>query len=103
MSAPDESARIVQLSLSSALSEYLERVRELGAVESSHGGVELNPTLQPVLQALHHVLAGGEVTVHVTRQGLPDIYEELQERAARAVRETNALNQPPGVVVVTAV
>jgi hypothetical protein len=103
MSIAKQDARIIQLLLSSALNDYLERVRELGAVEGSNGGVELSPTLQPVLQALHHVLAGGEVTIEVTRQGLPDIFQDLQKRAGRAVQETHTLNPPLGVVVVPAV
>ncbi len=94
---------LIQLSFASALGEYLKRVQDLGAVEGQHGAVELNPTLQPVLEALHHVLSGGEVEVRVVRGGQPDIFLELQQRAAKATEETNALNQPAGTYVVTAV
>lgn len=94
---------VVQLALSSALEAYLQRVRELGAVEGQNGAVELSPTLQPIVEAMHHVLAGGEVEVHVVRGGQPDLFEELRQRAARAIAETNALNQPAGPLVVTAV
>ena len=42
---------LIQLSFASALGDYLKRVQDLGAVEGQHGAVELNPTLQPVLEA----------------------------------------------------
>jgi hypothetical protein len=103
MSNDSEDPGIVQLSFSAALGEYLERVRELGAVEGLQGAVEINPTLQPVLEALHHVLAGGEVEVRIVRDGQQQIFEELQQRALQATQETNAINQAPGTVVVTAV
>jgi hypothetical protein len=103
MSQDSEPKRIIQLPFAAALGEYLERVRELGAMEGHNGSVELNPTLQPVLDALHHVLAGGEVEVRFVRNGQADIFKELQQRAARAIVETNALNQASGTRVVTAV
>ncbi|WP_224368597.1 hypothetical protein [Hyalangium versicolor] len=103
MNDGSEQHGIVQLSLSSALGEYLERVRQLGAVEGVDGAIELSPSLQPVLEAMHHVLAGGEVEVRVVRDGQQDIFQELQRRATHATEQTNALNQGPGKVVVTAV
>jgi hypothetical protein len=94
---------IIQLSLSASLGQYLQRVRELGAVEGLQGAVQLNPTLKPVIEALHHVLAGGEVEVRILRGGQQEIFQELEQRAIQATQETNLLNQPPGTVVVTAV
>ncbi len=94
---------LVQLTCASALGEYLKRVQDLGAVEGHYGAIELNPTLQPVIEALHHVLAGGEVEVRVVRGGQPDIFMDLQQRAARATEETNALHQPSDTLIVTAV
>jgi hypothetical protein len=99
----DGSERNVQLSFSSALGAYLQRVQELGAVEGLEGAIEINPTLKPVLEAMHHVLAGGEVQVKVLRDGQQGIFLELQQRAVQATQETNALNQLSGNVVVTAV
>jgi hypothetical protein len=94
---------LMPLAFCSAFGEYLKRVQDLGAMEGQHGAVELNPTLQPVLEALHHVLSGGEVEVRVVRGGQPDIFQELQERAAKATEETNAINQPAGTPIFTAV
>jgi hypothetical protein len=103
MSHGSEPQRIIQLPFSAALGEYLERVQNLGAMEGQNGAVELNPTLMPILEAMHHILAGGEVEVRVLRGGQQDIFRELQQRAVQATRETNALNQAAGTVVATAV
>jgi len=96
-SAEAEGPRVVHLAVSSALAEYLHRVQMLGAVQGTRGGLELNPTLAPVLKALHHVLAGGEVEVRITRTGQSALVQELQERAARTIEETNVLNDEGGV------
>lgn len=103
MSQDRASQRIIHLSFAASLGEYLERVRDLGAVEGRKGAVELNPTLRPVVEAMHHVLAGGEVEVRVVREGQREIFRELEQRASRATVETNALNQHSETPVVTAV
>ncbi|MBN1205926.1 MAG: hypothetical protein JXB05_13500 [Myxococcaceae bacterium] len=72
-------------------------------MEGPNGAAELSPTLQPIVAAMHHVLAGGEVQVHIVQSGQPDIFQELQQRAEQAISETNALNHSPGTLVVTAV
>jgi hypothetical protein len=95
--------RIIPLSCAAALGEYLERVRELGAMEGQIGFVEISPTLQPVLEAMHHVLSGGEVEVRVVRDGQPDLFRELQQRAALATAASNVLHPPSGTVLFTAV
>ena len=48
-------------------------------------------------------LAGGEVEVHVVREGQREIFRELEQRASRVTVETNALNQHSETPVVTAV
>ncbi|MFL5347792.1 MAG: hypothetical protein ACJ8AT_23635 [Hyalangium sp.] len=103
MNTGSEDPNVIQLSFSAALAQYLERVRELGAVEGLQGAIQINPTLMPVLNAMHHVLAGGEVEVRILRGGQQEIVQELQQRAVQATQEANAINQPPGGVVVTAV
>lgn len=83
--------RIVNVTLASSLGAYILRTQELGAVEGPEGSLALHPALQPVLTALHHVLAGGEVAVQVVRSGNPDIVSELDHRAEQATREANLL------------
>ncbi|QSQ28456.1 hypothetical protein JY651_39815 [Pyxidicoccus parkwayensis] len=72
-------------------------------MEGPEGSLALNPALQPVLEALHHVLAGGEVDVQVLRSGNPDIVAELNRRATRATRESNILNKLSGHSLTTTV
>ncbi|MFP2960226.1 hypothetical protein ACLEPN_20970 [Myxococcus sp. 1LA] len=52
----------------------------------------LNPALRPVLEALHHVLAGGEVSVHILQRGNADIVNELNLRAERATEESSTFD-----------
>jgi len=98
MSTDSPQPRVVQLPVASALAEYLQRMQTLGAVQGTAGTLELNPTIAPVLNALHHVLAGGAVEVRVTRGGQSALVQELQEHAARTLEETNVLSQEPGFV-----
>jgi hypothetical protein len=98
-----KSLRIAPASFSSAMEEYLQRMRELGAVEGPDGAVELNPSLKPVLEALHHVLSGGEVEVRVHRYGQPDIFQELQARTVQVTLEANAPHKSLGMGAVPAV
>ncbi|MCE9668610.1 hypothetical protein LY474_12375 [Myxococcus stipitatus] len=82
---------LVDVPLARAVEGYLRRLQELGAVEGPGGAVGLNPALAPVLEALHHLLAGGEVEVRVTRRGLPAVVQELGARVEEATREVNQL------------
>lgn len=88
--------RIVNVTLASSLGGYILRTQELGAVEGPEGSQDISPALQPVLQALHHVLAGGEVEMHLVRSGNPDIVDELNRRAARATQEANLIIKAAG-------
>jgi hypothetical protein len=81
------------VTVASALEGYLARAQELGAVEGTGGALALNPDLMPVLQALHHVLAGGEVEVRIIREGNLDIVNELNLRAEDATEEANTLTE----------
>lgn len=85
--------RAVTATLASALEGYLVRAQQLGAVEGTGGALALNPALRPVLQALHHVLAGGEVDVRIVRAGNLDLVSELDQRAEQATQEANTLTE----------
>jgi hypothetical protein len=89
--------RVVNVTLASSLGAYLLRTQELGAVEGAGGSLTLSPALEPILEALHHVLAGGEVQVHVVRGGNPDIVDELNRRASQATQEANILTRAAGL------
>jgi hypothetical protein len=93
----------VTVTLASGLGAYLLRTQELGAVEGATGARSINPALQPVLAALHHVLAGGEVELRLVRRGNPDIVAELDHRAAQATQEANALHMSSDVILTATV
>ena len=82
-----------EVAVAPSLGAYLMRLQELGAVEGPHGAQQLSPEMMPIVQALHHVLAGGSVEVRVAEQGNPDIFNELNRRVEQVVRESNALNE----------
>lgn len=73
----------------SELTAYLARCNELGAVEGPLGARTLNPALRPVLEALHHLLAGGEVSVQLLQRGNADLVNELNLRAERVTEESS--------------
>lgn len=76
---------------------YLNRVLQLGALEGPHDHQDLMPELLPLLEAAHHVLAGGEVSVNVERRGNPDIMRELGEMRAKVVEDSNHINAATGL------
>ncbi|MGZ3461285.1 MAG: hypothetical protein ACXU86_22575 [Archangium sp.] len=84
------------MALAPSLGAYLMRLQELGAVEGPHAAQQLSPEVMPILQALHHVLAGGSVEVRVAEQGNPDIFNELNRRVEQVMREANTLNEAAG-------
>ncbi|MCP3166141.1 MULTISPECIES: hypothetical protein [Myxococcus] len=95
--------RLVSVPLVGAVSDYLQRIQDLGAVEGPGGAVGLNPALEPVMEALHHLLAGGEVEVRVTRRGHPRLVQELRQRVDDATREVNELQRVAGCTLSTTV
>ncbi|WAM26658.1 hypothetical protein [Myxococcus sp. NMCA1] len=85
----------------SALTAYLARCNELGAMEGPLGARTLSPALRPVLEALHHVLAGGEVSVQLVQRGNADIVNELNLRAERATEESSSLGTAGDILSAT--
>ena len=72
---------------------YQMRLLQLGAVEGALGSLAINPDLKPVIEALHHVLAGGTVEITITQAGNRAIVEELNRRVERATTEVNAISK----------
>lgn len=90
---------LVSYQLTQSAYEYLMRVIGLGAFEGPVGDMKLADDLQPVIEALHTVLAGGKVSVTVEGRGSPDIKRELDERLAQMGRDSNEINQKSGYYV----
>ncbi|NTX37423.1 hypothetical protein HUA78_23495 [Myxococcus sp. CA033] len=72
-------------------------------MEGPGGAVGLNPALEPVMEALHHLLAGGEVEVRVTRRGHSRLVQELRQRVEDATREVNEFQRVAGCTLSTTV
>ena len=90
---------IVTVNLTASSLRYLSRLLELGALEGSSGKTDVSPSLQPVIQAMHHVLAGGSAEIKITQKGDPTVVRELngllRQGNREAVQKTRSLSQPP--------
>lgn len=82
--------------------EYILKAKELGAFSGTIGEMTLNPYLEPVLQALHEVLAGGQVELKVTQRGSPEAVARLNEMIAKAMADSNEINKRAGYYVTIA-
>lgn len=94
--------RLVGYQLSSKTFEYLMRSIDLGAFEGPIGEMGMPPELKKVVEAMHHVLAGGEVKVEVVHRGNPDIVNELNRTLDEGMREANEINKKAGYYVTAA-
>jgi hypothetical protein len=72
---------------------YVQRLLDVGALDGPVGELHTNPRLIPLVEALHHVLAGGTVEVRVLTPGSPEVYRDLQERAASGMAEAIELHR----------
>lgn len=88
--------RAGQLMLARKLVEYIERCDELGLSLDVEGQFLISEDMEPVMRALHQVLAGGKVEVTVTEEGNPDIVKELDRRVREGLAEASELNRLAG-------
>ena len=72
---------------------YMVRLLQLGAMEGALGEMNISPVLKPVLEAMHHVLTGGEVEFKLVAAGNPLLVQELNRRLEQATQELNVINQ----------
>ena len=91
--------RLVGYNLASQSLAYMMRLLDVGMVEGPLGDAKLNPRLMPLLEGIHHVLAGGSVEVKVVTPGSPDVYNDLMRRQAAAGVEANEINAKSGYYV----
>lgn len=82
-----------------AMLEYILKAKELGAFEGPIGDMKINPHLEPVLRALHVVLAGGSVEVKEVQRGNPELIHRLDELLSRAAADNNEINKKSGYYV----
>jgi len=91
-----EAPAVVSQSVTLGALDYLRRLQQLGAIEGAVGEQSVCHELIPIVEALHHVLAGGEVEVKVKSQGNVKIVGELDALFCRTLRESNEINDAAG-------
>ena len=91
--------RIVGHMLAYKVNELIYRFTELGFSFDGDGAASVNPELGPVVDAVFHVLAGGEVEIKIKHRGNPDIVAELQRRLADGMAEANEINSDAGFYI----
>jgi hypothetical protein len=95
----DQGPSIISYPVVVEMLEYIMKARSLGAFEGPIGEMKLNPHLEPVLRALHIVLAGGTVEVKEVQRGNPEIVNQLNALLAQAGTKANEINQKSGYYV----
>jgi hypothetical protein len=78
---------------------YMIRLLQLGAIEGALGEMDINPLLKPVIEAMHHVLTGGEVEIKIVTPGNTLMVQELNHRLEQTTRDLNIINQQVGYSV----
>ena len=92
--------RMVGVSLAFSMHEYLLRIGDLGALEGSLGEMDIPPSLKPLIEAMHHILAGGRAEVNILEPGDPDTVLDLNSRLERGNQESNEINKVAGHSVI---
>lgn len=93
--------QIIQVSMGLQSYLYVRKLLENGALDGALGQMQLSPEIQPLIEAMHHVLAGGEATVQVTRPGNPALVQTFLDAASAATSEGNVINAKTGYYAVT--
>src|SRR5262245_44179364 len=75
---------------------YMIRLLQLGAMEGALGEMNICSVLKPVLEAMHHVLTGGEVEIKLVAEGNSLLVQELNGRLEQATQDLNAINRQVG-------
>ncbi|MEE9383546.1 MAG: hypothetical protein V3V08_09050 [Nannocystaceae bacterium] len=74
----------------SELFNYQAMLLRLGALAGEPGSYTVSASAKPLFQALHRVLAGGEVRVEVVEPGIDAMYERLEHEFENFMRIFNA-------------
>jgi hypothetical protein len=88
--------RLVKRETVASANAYKIRLLQLGAMEGAFAEMDINPLLRPLIEAIHHVLAGGEVEIKLVAPGEPQVVQELNGRLEQMINETNAVSLQAG-------
>jgi hypothetical protein len=80
--------------------DYLAKLQQLGALEGKCGDREVSQEIAPVLEALHHVLAGGKVELKVSSPGNEKVVGELNRLFGTTVKVLNAAERAAGMLAI---
>ena len=80
-----------QITVATATKNYLERLHDQGLLEGESGNRQLNADVNSVLTALHHVLAGGQVTIKLGAGAATTVVSELEQLRQAALLEHSQL------------
>ena len=89
-------ATMVSLNVALGVATYVSRVVDLGVVVGEIGQTDLNPRLEGVKEALHHILAGGEVRIEIVKSGVTQTVGELNQLLEKAYHESDEINKQAG-------
>src|SRR5215203_7361380 len=73
--------------------DYLGKFAQSGLLEGERGQQEIPDDVKPVLEALHHVLGGGKVSITIDSPGDAAVVEELNGMLNKAKDEYNQAPQ----------
>lgn len=83
------------------LQAYLEAIGEAGLFEGVGAHVELDARARQLLEALHHALAGGEVSVEIVSPGAPRLVDALEQQLEQASQAAGAEHTGSQIVAAT--
>jgi predicted GTPase len=89
----EETPAVVNQLATLGVVDYLRKLYELGALEGTLGAQSVSEELMPIIEAMHHVLAGGSVELKVTKSGSAKIVADLNDRFGQAMLESNEINR----------
>ncbi|HEY3359130.1 MAG TPA: hypothetical protein VGQ83_38125 [Polyangia bacterium] len=75
---------------------YFDRLLQLGLYEKTAQGADISPDLRPLMEAMHHVLAGGKVEIQVVQPGVNETIADLTKLLESARQEVTTVNQLMG-------
>ncbi len=84
--SPDYAKSTKTLTVSAEIVEWLDALKQNGLLrDTPTGGIALTPGVNPVLKAVHVVLAGGKVSVQVDEQPDEKISQSLDAKLDKAL------------------
>lgn len=92
MSNYTDGPALVGIELTPVLYRYLVRLMELGIFQGPNGSMKISPQIQPLVDGVHNILAGGATTVQITTPGNPQILAELDNLVKDGTDQANDIN-----------